>query len=95
MTASEFYTRSACTSLGGRVKKGDRYYVFLDVKEAWKDGKVSATPKGLPASDLGVVGSLGAPLRRILDASYMQPLIAIRVAKRRDELLDRRCALVL
>jgi uncharacterized protein (DUF2235 family) len=77
-TQTDFYTRSPCTSLGGTVTETERYYVFLDVVEPWMDGKVKATPTGLAAADLGLAGAIGAPLRRILDAPYMQPVIAIR-----------------
>jgi uncharacterized protein (DUF2235 family) len=82
-TKTDFYTHSACTSVGGTVRKGRRYYVFMEVKSPWRDGTVAATPEGVAARDFEhILGYAGAPLRRVLDAGYMQPLIAIRHGNR-------------
>jgi hypothetical protein len=74
-----FYAGNPCNRTGGAVEAGRRYYISFEVKEPWFDGDIPATPLGLsPGAYPIATGYLGVPLRRVIDARYLQPLIAIR-----------------
>jgi hypothetical protein len=63
------------------VTKKGHYVVTLDVVKQWKDGSLAASPLGLKASDYRLgLGYLGVPLRRVVDAAYLQPIVEIRPA---------------
>ncbi len=80
-------TDDPCNDLGVTVTKGTDYHLEIRVIEPWSDGKHVASPLGLRASALRVdlpwlgwavpVGELGAPFRRVVKASYLQPLLEI------------------
>ena len=75
----DFHANRPCNPAHGSVVKGQRYYVNFEVKEPWSDGGRTATPLGLSPGEYPLAtGYLGVPLRRVIDARYLQPLIAIR-----------------
>jgi hypothetical protein len=79
VTTLDFRTRELCSASFGLVRQDERYVVLLDVVEPWFDGDLAATPEGLPAGAFPWgLGYLAAPLRRVVDANYLQPLIEIR-----------------
>ena len=59
-----FETKNLCNPTGMRVEEGERYVVVMQVTP-WIDGEEPADPRGLSASDLGIAGYLGVPLRRV------------------------------
>lgn len=78
-------TKDLCSSSLGTVTKGTRYVVTFDLNHhaPWRDAAVPASPEGVGASRFPYgVGYLGVPLRRVINAQYLQPLIEIRA--RRD-----------
>lgn len=75
----DFRTRDLCSASLGRVHKGQRYVVTLEVVDPWYDGNLPASPEGVRARDFPWgLGYFGVPLRRVVDASYLQPLFEIR-----------------
>lgn len=72
-----FDTSSACHSTGLIVTKGQRYTVQMVVGEAWADGPRPADPRGLAAGDVGFLGYVGVPQRRVVGARYLQPIVRI------------------
>lgn len=81
---------SPCTTIG-KVKAGETYLIELRPDPIWRDGAEQVGKRnetyppapetlglGLPHSQLGVVGWLGTPLRRVLDARYLEPLALLR-----------------
>lgn len=77
--AVDFHTRDVCSASVGRVYEGERYVVMFDVLEPWFDAHLAATPAGLPASEFPWgLGYVAAPLRRVIEANYLQPLLEIR-----------------
>ncbi|WP_324750978.1 DUF2235 domain-containing protein [Sphingomonas sp. LY54] len=80
MRQLDFSPASACQSVGATVRKGSKYIVDLEVVEPWRDGRVRADPRGLPAGRLGLGGYAGVPFRRVITANYLQPLVGIRSA---------------
>jgi hypothetical protein len=79
----DFSARRLCHAVGGRVVEGQRYVVTFEVGAEWRDSSHAATPKGLDAGDIGLFGYLGVPLRRVVNARYLQPAIEIRRPKAR------------
>ncbi len=76
-----FATEWTCHATQRRVVKNRRYRVTFRIEktdEAWFDGSHAASPLGLRAGDLGLVGYLGTPFRRVIEANYLQPVIEIR-----------------
>jgi uncharacterized protein (DUF2235 family) len=81
-TRSDFRTSDICSASLGRVEKGKRYVVTLDVVEPWYDGSVPASPTGVRAREFPRgLGYIGVPLRRVVDAAYLQPLFEIRPSR--------------
>jgi hypothetical protein len=75
----DFHADRPCNPAGASVREGVRYYVNFEVIAPWSDGGVAATPVGLPPRAFPfATGYLGVPLRRVIDARYLQPLIAVR-----------------
>jgi uncharacterized protein (DUF2235 family) len=75
----DFKTSDRCSSSLGRVQKGQRYVVTLDVVDQWYDGSLPATPEGIEARAFPWgLGYLAVPLRRVVDAAYLQPIVEIR-----------------
>ena len=73
-----FRADATCHAVGATVTKGRRYRVELRVQEPWFDGSHATTPLGLRARDMGFVGIVGAPFRRVIEANYLQPIVEIR-----------------
>ena len=74
----DFSPRSVCQPVKRDVVRGERYVVDLEVVTPWKDSSKGAAPSGLAASRLGFWGYVGVPLRRIVNAPYLQPAYLIR-----------------
>ena len=58
--------------------KGRRYRLELREEKPWFDGSHATNPLGLRARDMGAIGILGAPFRRVIEANYLQPIVEIR-----------------
>ena len=53
--------------------------VSFDVDQPWYDSTLATSPEGLPSREFPWgLGYLAAPLKRVIDAHYLQPLIEIR-----------------
>ncbi|MFL6778471.1 MAG: DUF2235 domain-containing protein [Sphingomicrobium sp.] len=82
----DFKTISTCNGTGLRVEKNHRYAIeFIVPKDgqgrpSWKDNGIPASPEGLPPFELGIKGYLAAPLLRVANARYLQPLYQVRPA---------------
>jgi len=75
----DFHTDRPCNSAGGMVENRQRYNITFEVREPWSDGDRPTTPIGLSPGEFPLGGGyLGVPLRRVIDARFLQPLIAIR-----------------
>jgi hypothetical protein len=76
-----FRTRDVCSESFGLVREGQSYAVTFDVVEPWHDASLPATPEGLSNGEFPRgLGYLAAPLKRVVNANYLQPLIEIRPA---------------
>lgn len=74
-----FATARTCNRTGGTVVAGHTYRITFEIVEGWEDGNTAATPRGLAAGDLRwFAGYAGIPLRRVIDAGYLEPLVAVR-----------------
>jgi uncharacterized protein (DUF2235 family) len=60
------------------VERGRRYEIAFAAKESWRDASVETDPMGATAYEVGYRGVIFAPMRRIIDANYLQPLLEIR-----------------
>ncbi|MEO5823640.1 MAG: DUF2235 domain-containing protein [Vicinamibacteraceae bacterium] len=77
--AHGFRTSDLCSASFGWVREGSRYVVTFDVVEPWADATLATSPVGLSASEFPAgLGYAAAPLKRVIDAHYLQPLIEIR-----------------
>lgn len=75
----DFEPSRTCVPAKRSVTRNHRYALDLTIGEAWSDGKTAATPVGLAADELPRgVGYLGVPLRRVVNAGYLQPAYLIR-----------------
>lgn len=88
-----FHAQNLCNATGIQVQEGQPYSVELAIpangtgkksRADWRDGSVEGDPNGIAARQIGIWGFIGAPLRRLVDARYMQVLYEIR-PKDRDE----------
>lgn len=88
-----FHAQDLCNWTGVQVQAGQPYAIELAVPTTgtgsaahadWRDGSVEGNPNGIAARQIGIWGFIGAPLRRLVDAQYMQVLLEIR-PKNRDE----------
>jgi uncharacterized protein (DUF2235 family) len=83
----DFFPRDVCSESFGFVKKGQRYAVTFDVLDAWHDATLPTSPEGLRAGEFPWgLGYIAGPLKRVIDAHYLQPLIEIRPADRDGKL---------
>ena len=73
-----FAPSATCHVVGQMVAKDARYRVELRVEDLWFDGRHPTNPLGLRARDLGAIGILGGPFRRVIEANYLQPVVEIR-----------------
>jgi uncharacterized protein (DUF2235 family) len=74
-----FRTRDLCSESFGLVQKDHRYTVTFDVVQRWSDATLETSPEGLAAGDFPWgIGYFAVPLKRVIDANYLQPLVEIR-----------------
>jgi len=77
----DFRTRDLCSDSFGMVRKGDRYVVTMNVTDPWYDSTLATSPLGLASNEFPWgLGYLAVPLKRVIGANYLQPLIEIRSA---------------
>jgi hypothetical protein len=83
----DFSPRDVCSESFGWVREGDRYVVTFDVLDPWYDASLATTPEGLSAGEFPWgLGYIAGPLKRVIDARYLQPVLEIRpTGKERDE----------
>jgi uncharacterized protein (DUF2235 family) len=75
----DFSTRDLCSESFGLVHEGERYVVTFEVDEPWYDSMLASSPEGLSNSEFPrLLGYFAVPLKRVIDANYLQPLIEIR-----------------
>ena len=75
----DFLPRDVCSESFGQVKKGQRYVVTFDVLDPWYDATLPTSPEGLSAGEFPwALGYIAGPLKRVINAHYLQPLIQIR-----------------
>jgi len=74
----DFLTRNVCGESFGRVTATQRYAVTFDVVDPWYDSTLATNPLGLGVGDFPWgLGYATAPFKRVLDARYLQPVIAM------------------
>jgi len=73
-----FKTAAPCHAAGLTVRRGDRYIVQMEVVQPWWDAGHAADPRGLGATEMGISGIVGVPLRRAVSARYLQPILHVR-----------------
>jgi hypothetical protein len=74
----DFLTRNVCGESFGRIAETQRYAVTFDVVDPWYDSSLATNPVGLGVGDLPWgLGYAAAPFRRVIDARYLQPVLAI------------------
>ena len=79
----DFFPRDVCSESLGWVKQGQRYVVTFDVLDPWYDATLPTSPEGLRAGEFPWgLGYIAGPLKRVVDAQYLQPLIEIRPTDR-------------
>ncbi len=76
--SADFDARKTCNPLGVTVHEGQTYRISFRVADPWSDSSRLASPEGLKATDLGFMGLVAAPLRRVVQAGYLQPVLMIR-----------------
>jgi uncharacterized protein (DUF2235 family) len=74
----DFQTDQLCNRTGMLVEADHLYTITFEVGESWSDGRRGTTPLGATALDVGWAGVLGIPLRRVVNARYLQPLAEVR-----------------
>ena len=75
----DFATDRPCVATGMRVLAGEKYVVTFEVDKPWADGGYETDPRGAGAFGIGPAGPFGVPLRRVINADYLQPVAAVRV----------------
>jgi hypothetical protein len=84
----DFSARATCNPMMGSVERGVTYDVSFYVVDDWYDGLHVTSPEGLPTNAMKAgAGYVGAPLRRVINARYMQPVLEIRPLNERPSLL--------
>ncbi len=86
-----------CNATGQEVLSGHHYAIEIAMpasgKWNWKDDRIATSPEGLATSQFSLGHYLGAPLRRLGDARYLQPLYQVRpketVDKHQSVLVNR------
>jgi hypothetical protein len=77
--SKDFMTRNVCSESFGLVQESKHYVVTFDVGQAWYDGSLPASPEGISSSQFPWgLGYLAGPLKRVINAHYLQPLLEIR-----------------
>jgi uncharacterized protein (DUF2235 family) len=85
-----FDTKARCLSIGRHVRKGQVYDIVLQLPmnpdngepTPWWDDNRKGDPKGLSAA--GAAQFFGVPMRRVINARYLQPLVEITVDKSKN-----------
>ena len=73
------FRETSAARVSGAVKQGQRYVVTFDVLDPWYDATLPTSPEGLRAGEFPWgLGYIAGPLKRVIDAHYLQPLIEIR-----------------
>jgi uncharacterized protein (DUF2235 family) len=81
----DFSPKDVCSASFGTVIAGQRYVVTFDVLDAWHDASLPTSPQGLPSAEFPLgFGYLAGPLKRVINAHYLQPLIEIRPTDGKD-----------
>jgi uncharacterized protein (DUF2235 family) len=76
---SEFRTNRLCNTTGASVEETVRYAITFSVTAPWSDGRMPPAAQATPAgADATMRNLAGIPLRRVMTARYLQPLIEIR-----------------
>lgn len=78
VVARDFSTSKPCNPVNARIEKGVAYDISFHVVDEWKDADDGASPQGLPAAGLGWAGYAGMPLKRVIGANYLQPIVVVR-----------------
>jgi uncharacterized protein (DUF2235 family) len=74
----DFLTRNVCSESFGRIAETQRYVVTFDVVDPWYDSGLATSPLGIGVGDFPWgLGYVAAPFRRVLDARYLQPVLAV------------------
>ena len=74
----DFLTRNVCSESFGRIVESQRYVVTFDVVDPWYDSHLATNPVGLALGDFPWgLGYAAAPFRRVLDARFLQPALAV------------------
>jgi uncharacterized protein (DUF2235 family) len=73
-----FHTNRLCNPVGARVRAAETYTITFQVVRDWKDDRYETSPLGLNATGIGWRGPFGVPLRRVVNAHYLQPIVEIR-----------------
>jgi uncharacterized protein (DUF2235 family) len=84
----DFSPSNLCNPAKRSVKRGERYAVELEIVKPWKDGSIATAPTGVSASRMGWRGYAGLPLRRIVNAAYLQPAYLIRSKRKGWQFAD-------
>ncbi len=71
----DFRTDSLCHPTGAVVEEDARYAVTFNVTEPWSDGGRATDPTG---ARVNWRSAIGVPLRRVMTARSLQPLVEIR-----------------
>jgi uncharacterized protein (DUF2235 family) len=74
----DFLTRDVCSESYGRIVESQRYVVTFDVVDPWYDSHLATSPLGLGLRDFPWgFGYAAAPFRRVIDARFLQPVLAV------------------
>lgn len=85
----DFGPRSLCHPVGRTVRRDENYVVDFEIVQPWKDGRIDTAPTGVSAGRMGFpAGYAGLPLRRIVNAGYLQPAYLIRSKRKWWQLAD-------
>jgi hypothetical protein len=74
-----FETARLCNDSGQYVRAGRDYVITFEVTAHWGDGPYETDPQGLAAGKMRwLIGYFAAPLRRVFNAAYLQPIAEVR-----------------
>jgi uncharacterized protein (DUF2235 family) len=83
----DFRARDLCSDSFGVVHEGERYVVTMHAADPWYDSTLATSPHGLSESEFPwALGYVAVPLKRVIGANYLQPLLEIRPVGRRTVL---------
>lgn len=85
----DFLTRNVCSESFGLVIETERYVVTFDVVDPWYDSSLQTSPLGIGVGDFPWgLGYVAAPFRRVIDARFLQPVVAVRPTDDQDSWFD-------